>query len=136
MVLGVPLALLGAGSARCRAGSERCPDDAEVGLRLARDDAARGVASIGAVETDANAAGQVPDVVFAETRVRAAVASGGTVEAVVDAAQKRLAIGAGRMWMRRDELLNRHFVADLQLHAPPTPHAAARSIGTPATDSV
>src|SRR2546430_6656649 len=136
MVIGVPLALLAAGSARCRAGFEHSADDAEIGLRLARDDAAGGVANIGAVETQANAADQVPDVVFAETCVRAADASGGAVEAVADAAQKRLAIGAGRMWMRRDELLNGHFVADLQLHAPPTPHAAARSIGTPATDSV
>ena len=95
MVIGVPLALLAASSARCRAGAERCADDAEIRLRLARDDATRGVAGIGAVETDANAADQVPDVVFAETRVRAADASGGTVEAFVDAAQKRLAIGAG-----------------------------------------
>lgn len=86
MVIGVPLALLAAGSARCRAGFERWADDAEIGLRLAGDDAAGGVASIGAVETEANAADQVPDVVFAETRVRAADASGGAVEAVVDAA--------------------------------------------------
>ena len=86
MVIGVPLALLAAGSARCRAGFERPADDAEIGLRLARDDAAGGVANIGAVETEANAADQVPDVVFAETRVRAADASGGAVEAVVDAA--------------------------------------------------
>jgi hypothetical protein len=36
--------------------------------------------------------------------------------------------------MRRDELLNGHFVSFLD--APRTPYAAARSIGTPATDSV
>ena len=134
MVIGVPLALLAAGSARCRAGFEHWADDAEIGFRLARDDAAGGVANIGAVETEANAADQVPDVVFAETRVRAADASGGAVEAVADAAKERITIGAGRMWMRRDELLNGHFVSFLD--APRSPYAAARSIGTPATDSV
>src|SRR5256886_15998562 len=134
MVIGVPLALLAAGSARCRAGFEHSADDAEIGFRLARHDAAGGVANIGAVETEANAADQVPDVGFAETRVRAADASGRAVEAVADAAQERLAIGGGWIWMRRDELLNGHLVSFL--HAPRTPHAAARSIGTPATDSV
>jgi hypothetical protein len=145
MPISVPLALLAAGSARGRASLERRADDAEIGFRLARDDAAGGVANISAVETEANAPDQVTDV-FAETRVRAADASGGAVEAVADAAQKRLAIGAGWMWMCLDELLNGHFVSSpLSLGSrvgadgasrPRTPHAAARSIGTPATDSV
>ena len=137
MPISVPLALLAAGSARGRASLERCADDAEIGFRLARDDAAGGVANIGAVETEANAADQVPDV-FAETRVRAADASGGAVEAVADPAQKRLAIGAGWMWMCLDELLNGHFVSSLLSHwvRGSAFHAAARSIGTPATDSV
>jgi hypothetical protein len=109
MVMSVPLALLAGGTARRRAGLDHCADDAEIGFRLSRDDPAGGGASIGAVETEANAADQVPDVVLGETRIGAASATRGAVVAVVDAAQERLAIDAGRVWMHLDELVNGHF---------------------------
>src|SRR5262245_8022883 len=106
VVMGVPLALLAASTARRRACLDRCADDAELGLGLARDDAASRAAQIGAVETKADAADEVPDVVLAEARVGTAGAGHGALEAVVDAAYERLSIGAGRARMRLDELSN------------------------------
>jgi hypothetical protein len=107
--MSVPLALLAGGTARRRTGFDHCADDSEIGLRLSDHDAAGGGASIGAVETEANAADQVPNVVLGETRIGAACATGGAVEAVVDAAQERLAIDAGWVWMHSDELVDGHF---------------------------
>ena len=86
VMLGVAPALRTTGAACHQAAFERCANHADVGRGLAGHDAAGGIADVRAVETEANAADQVPDVVFAETRVRAADASGGAVEAVVDAA--------------------------------------------------
>jgi len=87
MVMGVPLALNSTGTARCGAGLDGRAEHAEIGLRLARHHAAGGVAEIGAVETQANAADHVSDVLFGETRVGASSARGGTVDAVVNAAK-------------------------------------------------
>jgi hypothetical protein len=109
VVMGVPLALVAGGTASRGAGLDHCADDAEIGLRLSDHDAAGCGASIGAVETEADAADQVPDVVLGETRIGAPCAGGGAVEAVVDAAQEQLAIDAGWVWMRIDELVNGHF---------------------------
>jgi hypothetical protein len=109
MVMSVPLALFARGAARRHAGFDHCADDAEIGFRLSRDDATGGGASIGAVETEADAADQVRDVVLGETRIDAAGATCGAVEAVVDAAQEQLAIDAGRVWMHVNELVNGHF---------------------------
>src|SRR5512133_3340870 len=106
--MGVPLALIPAGTAGCGAGLDGRAEDAKIGLRLARHHAAGGVAEIGAVKTQANATDHVSDVLLGETRVGASSARGGAVDAVFDAAQKRLAIDAGWLWMRRDDLSNTH----------------------------
>jgi hypothetical protein len=111
MVMSVPLALLSAGTARHRARLDRSADDAEIRFRLTCDDAAGGVARIGTVETEANAADQFRDVALTEARVGAARARCGAVEAVLDAAQEHLAIDAGRARMRLEHLLNGHGVS-------------------------
>jgi hypothetical protein len=108
VVMGVPLALISAGTAGCGAGLDGRAYDAEIGLRLARHHAAGGIAQIGAVKTQANAADHVSDVLLGETRVGASGACAGTVDAVFNAAKKRLAIDAGWVWMRRDDLSNTH----------------------------
>ena len=51
VVMGVPLALIPAGTAGCGAGLDGRAEDAKIGLRLARHHAAGGVAQIGAVKT-------------------------------------------------------------------------------------
>ncbi len=109
MVAGVPLALLTAGSAGGCTSLDRCAEDTGIGFCLAREDPAGRLTSVGAVETKADTADQSLDVVLAETCVGATGASGGAVEAVVDAAHERLAIRARWMWMCLDELLDGHF---------------------------
>jgi hypothetical protein len=108
VVMGVPLAFISAGTARRHAGLDGGADDAELGLRLARHNAAGGVAQFGAVKTQTNATDHVSDVLLSETRVGARSARGRAVDAVVNAAKKRLAIDAGWVWMRRDDLSNTH----------------------------
>ena len=86
MVMSVPLALLAGCTARQGTGLDRRADDREIGLGLSCDDAARGRARVGAIETEANAADQVPNVVLGETRIGASRAGNGAVKAIVDAA--------------------------------------------------
>jgi hypothetical protein len=107
----VALALLGGGSAGRRAGLYHGPDDAEVGLGLTRCDAARGVAGVGAVEAEANAADQLLHVLLAEACVRAARAGSPAVEAFLDAADHKVAIEIGRSWMLVEHLSNRHVLS-------------------------
>ncbi|HEX5196131.1 MAG TPA: hypothetical protein VFW26_02860 [Gaiellales bacterium] len=126
VMMGVPLALIAAGTARCGAGLDGRADNAEIGLRLARHHAAGGVAQIGAVKTQANAAHHVSDVLLGETRVGASRARGGAVDAVLNAAKKHLAIDAGWVWMRRDDLSNTHVDPFLSF-APAPQRLAVRS---------
>lgn len=58
----------------------------------------------------ANAADQVSDVFLTETRIRAARAGRGTVEALVDTPQEQVAIEAGRSRMHLDHSSNCHFI--------------------------
>jgi hypothetical protein len=81
VVLGVPLTLLATGTTGRRTGLDRCAEDADIGRGLAGEDAARGVAGVGAIEVEANAADQLLHVLLAETGVGAAGAGSGTVEA-------------------------------------------------------
>jgi hypothetical protein len=111
VVLGVPLTLLATCATGRRTGLNRCAEHADIGRGLAGEDAARRVAGVSAIKVEANAADQLPHVVLAETGVGAAGAGGGTVEALVDAAQERVAIKARRLWMRVDHLLNCHVLS-------------------------
>jgi len=108
VVMGVPPALISAGTAGCGAGLDGRAYDAEIELRLARHHAAGGDAQIGAVKTQANAPDHVSDVLLGETRVGASSARGRAVDAIVNAAKERLAIDLGWVWMRRDDLSNTH----------------------------
>ena len=111
MPISVPLALLAAGSARGRTSLERCADDAEIGFRLARDNATAGVANISAVEAEANAADHLPHVVLAEIRIRAAGTGSGTVAARLDAAHEGVEIADRRSRMGLEHLSNGHLLS-------------------------
>jgi len=106
--MGVPLALISAGMARCGASLHGGADDAEIGLRLARHDAAGGLAQIDAVQTQANAPHHCPHVLLGKTRVGASDARYSAISTVFDAAKERLAIDARWVWMRGDDLSNCH----------------------------
>lgn len=85
--MGMPLALISTGTARCGAGLDGRAEDAEIGLRLTRQHAAGGVAEIGAVKTQANATDHVSDVLLGETRIGASGARGRAVDAAFNAAK-------------------------------------------------
>jgi hypothetical protein len=127
VVIGVALTLISAGTARCSAGLDGRADDPDIGLRLTRHDAAGGGAHIRAVETEANATDHLSDVLLGQTRVGASGARGGAIDAVFDAAQQRLAIDAGWVWMRRDDLSNSHFGSFLY-SAAESRHATAHTL--------
>src|SRR5919204_4213568 len=105
---GVPLALLGTGEAGRRTGFDHRTDEAEIRLGLACDDTSGCVAGVGAVEAEANAAGQLADVVLGEIGVGTTGTAGRAVKARVDTAQERLAIEAGLLWMQFDDLAKGH----------------------------
>jgi hypothetical protein len=111
VVLGVPLTFLATCATGRRTGLNRCTEDVDIGRGLARENAARGAAGVGAIKVEANAADQPPHVLLAETGVGATGARSGTVEALVDAAQQRASMKARRLWMRLDHFLNCHFLS-------------------------
>jgi hypothetical protein len=111
VVLGVPLTFLATCATGRGTGLNRCTEDLDIGRGLAGEHATRGVAGVGAVVVEANAADQVLHVLLAETGVGATRACGGTVEALVDAAQQRVSIEARRLWMRLDYFSNCHFLS-------------------------
>ena len=111
VVLGVTVALLGADAAGRRAGLHRRAKHADVALGLARRDAAGGVAQLGAVETETDAADHGLDVGLGQIGVRAGGAGGVAVGALLDAADERVAIAVGRMRMRVDDLSNGHVLS-------------------------
>ena len=80
-MLGVPLALLSAHPARPRARLQSRSRHLRVERRLPREDLAGGIAEIGAVEVEADAASQHLYVSFAEAGVGAGRAGLGAVEA-------------------------------------------------------
>ena len=87
----VLLALVGAGAARHGARLDRGAEDAEIRLGVSDEDSAGGIAGIGAVEAEANAADQLLYVGLAEVGVRAAGAHSRAVDALVDTTQKQVA---------------------------------------------
>lgn len=92
VVRGVPVAFLGGRTARNHASLDCRSNHAEIGLGLASHDAAGRAAHVGAVEAEPDAPHQLGHVRFTEAGVGAACAGGRAVEALVDAAQERLAI--------------------------------------------
>jgi hypothetical protein len=104
----VKFALLGARQAGHRARFEGCADDSKVWRRLPGQDAARRVASVGAVEVEPYAPDQVGPIVFAKGVVRAGSTAGDAVEALLNAAQKQVAIQGTRVRMQLDDLSKDH----------------------------
>jgi hypothetical protein len=95
----VPVAFLGTGKAGRCTGINRCAEESEIWRGLPRHDAASGVAGVGAIEVEANAADQLLQIVLAQTGVGAGGAAGGAVEALLDTAQERLAIEVRWLWV-------------------------------------
>jgi hypothetical protein len=110
VVRGVELALLGAGEAGRRAGFDHCADQAKIGRGLPCHDPAGGIARVGAVEVEPNAADQLRQIALGQTSVRAGCAAGATVETLVDTAEESVAIQAARMWMQVDDLVESRVV--------------------------
>jgi hypothetical protein len=73
---GVAFALFGAGEAGHRTGFDDRPDEVEIGRGLPRDDPARCVAGIRAVEVEPNAAAELYELALAERRVCTGGAAG------------------------------------------------------------
>jgi hypothetical protein len=108
MVSGVPVALLRTREAGDGTGFDHCADEAQVRRSLPGHDAAGRVAGVGAVEAEANAANHLLHVVLGEIGVGTTRATGGTIEALGDTAQERVAIEARRLWVRLDDLSKSH----------------------------
>jgi hypothetical protein len=104
----VQLALLGAGQAGHRTGFDACADEAKVGRRLPCQDAAGGVANVGAVEVEPYAPDQVGAIVLAETVVGAGGTASDAVEAFLNTAQKQVAIQGCRVRMQLEDLWKDH----------------------------
>jgi hypothetical protein len=113
VVGGMPLALSTTGLAGRRAGFDHCAEDAEIRCGLTYHDTGGNVAGVGAVEAKANAPHHLAHVVLREIGVGTTRAAGGTVEALFDTAQERVAINACRLWMCLDHVLNCHVLSSL-----------------------
>ena len=100
VVGGVPVTLLGTSEAGDATGFDHYADKAQVRCGLAGHDVPGRVADLGAVEAEANAAHHLPHVVLSEIGVGTTRTAGGTIEALVDAAQHGVAIEASRLWMQ------------------------------------
>jgi hypothetical protein len=83
---GIPLALITTRLAGRRAGFDHCPEDAEIRRGLTYHDPGGGVAGVGAVEAEANAAHHLVHVVLRKIGVCTTRAARGTVEALFDTA--------------------------------------------------
>jgi hypothetical protein len=109
VVLGVALAFLLRGPARHHAGLDRRAYDAGVRSGLACDDTAGGIADVGAVETQADAADHLGQVALAEVGVGAARTGCGALAARLDTPHTRVEIDRAGVRMRLEDLSNRHF---------------------------
>jgi hypothetical protein len=104
----VLLALVAAGSASHRARLDHRADDAEIGLGLPDDDSSGGIAGIGAVEAEASASDHLVYVWLAEAGVCAARARTCAVDALVDTAQKQVAVEGDGARVRLEHFVDRH----------------------------
>jgi hypothetical protein len=107
----MPLAFVTAGMAGCRASFDHRPEGAEIRRGLTYHDTGSGVAGVGAVEAEADAARHLVHVVLREIGVGTTRAAGGTVEALLDTVQERLVIDPCRLWMCLDYVLNCHVLS-------------------------
>jgi hypothetical protein len=113
VVGGVLLALLGAGPAGHYASVDRSAENAEVRLGLPDEDATGGVAHVGAVQAEANAAELLLYVRLGEVGVGVARARRRAVDAVLDAADQQVAIERVGPWVCLEHVSNRHVLSFL-----------------------
>ena len=111
VVGGKLLALLGARPTGCRARLDLRAEDADVRLGLPDQDAAGGLAGVGAVEAESNAADQLRDIWLREVGVRAARARRRAVEALFDAAHQRVTIENGGARVGLEHVSNSHVLS-------------------------
>jgi hypothetical protein len=116
VVGGMPITFLGAGAAGSLAGLDHRADDAKVGLGLTRDDAARPLAGVGTVETQADAANQLRYVFLGKTGVCTARTGIGAVDALLDAAHQRFAIDVSGTWVELEHFPECHVVSFFERH--------------------
>jgi hypothetical protein len=119
VVRGVPVALLGTGEAGDATRFDHRADKAQVRRGLAGHNSAGRVADVGAVEAEANAAHHLPNVVLSEIVVGTTRTAGGTIEALVDAAQHGVAIESSWVWMQLEDLVKGHVSPFLRAAADP-----------------
>src|ERR671912_662210 len=108
VVGGVPVALLGTGNARCRAGLDRRADEADVGTGLPGCDARGRLADVCAVETDADHADQVRQVALAQAGVGAGGAAGTAIETLLGTPKERVSKIASRQRVQLHVLAKGH----------------------------
>lgn len=104
VVRGVEIAFLGAGEARRRTGFDHGSDKTEIRRGLPSHDPPGGIAHIGAIHVEPDAADQLWQIALRETGVCAGGAAGGTVDTLGDTAEKKVAIHTARHWMQVDDL--------------------------------
>jgi hypothetical protein len=105
-MLGVALALRATGAACHQAAFKRCANHADVGRGLTGHDAAGGIADVGAVEAEANAADQILHLAIPEVSVGAAGTGSGALAARLDTAHERIEIADRRCGMRLEHRSN------------------------------
>lgn len=115
VVGGMSLALITGGLAGGGASFDHCAEDVEIRGSLTRHDTSGSVAGVGAVEAKADAAHHLAHVALGEIGVGATRAAGGTVEAVLDTTQERVAIDVCRLWMCLDYVWKCHVLSFLVL---------------------
>jgi hypothetical protein len=108
MVGRVLLALLTARLAGRCAGLNRRTENVEIRLGLPDEDAAGGVADVGAVQTEANATKLLSYVRLGEVGVGVARARRRAVAAVLDAAHQQVTIEKVGPWVSLENVSNRH----------------------------
>jgi hypothetical protein len=113
VVGGVLLALVTARSAGHCAGFDHGAEKAEIRLGLPDQDATGGVADVGAVQAEANAAELVVYVRLGEVGVGVARARRRAVDAVLDAAHQQVAIESDRTWVCLEHVSNCHLLSFL-----------------------
>jgi hypothetical protein len=115
MVCRMTLAFVSAHTAGRRASFDRGAKHPDISGGLARRDAPGRHADVAAVETEAYAADQVLYVGFGQVRVCTARATISTGRALVDTPNEHRSIKARRLWVRLDDLSNRHVCSSFAL---------------------
>ena len=106
VVLGVPLAFLGADTAGLRARFDHLAGELRLEGGLPRQDATRRLADIRAVEVEPDTADKLLNGRLTEAGVGATGAGRRAADALVDTARERVAVDGRRLRMSPDHLLN------------------------------